>query len=419
MQLHFLMIGFGGKKIYLESALKTDAKISLLINRDKYKNEYEKLFNQVLVVEDIYNWKQLRNAIDQGEKIDVVLTRHENYVTIVGAINQYLGLDGIDYATSRNFCNKYLMKQKWLAAQVPCADGICLDNLNHLDEFLERHSFPLILKKTSAAHSNYVVKVKSKEDLFEKLAFLKSQVSGYVTSKPVEGYKHKSEDCQFLLEEMLYGRELTVDTFVSGNRLIHTPICEYVMAHELGLDDTYLPIRTMPTVLTKRQEKLVYQTVTKALNALSARNCVCHTEVFFDEKNNQYSVIESTPRGGGNRAEMTILTAGFDYSLAVFQTAAGLDIEEIDQPQRAISVVEYFADKKGLIKKIDLDFLYKNPAVSNIKIRDKIGDLAEQAKFGGKTIVSFYVEANDCLKSKNLAIQLFKQVKEAIKINYS
>jgi biotin carboxylase len=416
MQSHFLLVG-SRKKSYTESALQAGAKISLLISADQYKDEYQSLFHRVLKVADIYDWQQVKEVIDQSERIEAVLTRFENYVSVVGAINQYLGLQGIDYQTSRNFCNKYSMKQVWLKAGVACADGICLNSLDQLDGFLAKHTFPLMLKKTSATHSNFVVKVKSKKDLFEQLDFLKSRATGYVTSSPVKGYGEKLNECHFLLEEMLGGRELTVDTFVSGGKFVHTPICEYVMAQELAINDSYLPIRMMPTILTMAQEKLVYATVEKALTALLAKNCVCHTEIFFDEKNNHCTVIESTPRSGGNRAEMANLTTGYDYNLSVFKAASDMQIEAVAQPTRAICVVEYFAEKKGVIEDIDLDFLSQCQAVSNIKIRYDVGSTVEQAKFGGKTLVNFYVEANDPLACRQLAIQLFRQVRQSIRIN--
>ncbi len=239
-----------------------------------------------------------------------------------------------------------------------------------------------------------------------------------MVSKSVTGFNDQIKSCQFLLEEMLGGRELTVDTFVVNNRQIHTPICEYVMAHELGIDDTYLPIRTMPTVLTQEQKDLVYQAVEKALRALNAQNCVCHTEVFFDQKTNQCAIIESTPRGGGNRAEMTLATTGFDYSLAVFQAAAGYDIGVISPPRSALSVVECFTKEKGRLVDSELSFLYENPSVENIYMRYKSGDIVEKAKFGGKPLISFFVKKDTPLESQKLAKELFKKVQTAIKIDY-
>lgn len=417
-QLHFLMVGYKDKAIQIESAKKTGLKISLLINHDKYKSEYEAIFDRILLVKDIYDWSAVKPIIDQQEKIDVVLTRSEDYVNVVGALNQYLGLPGIDYQTARNFCNKYLMKSKWLAAEVPCARGICLDNDADLDSFLSEHQFPLMLKKTSAAHSNFVMRVHSRAELIEKLQYLQATVQDEVVSKTVTGFSNAPKACQFLLEEMLAGRELTVDTFVLKQRFFHTPICEYVMADDLAIDDTYLPIRSMPTILSAKQSAMIYQVVEQALQALAANNCVCHTELFFDEANNRCFVIETTPRGGGNRAEMTLATTGFDYSLAVFQVAAGLEPPAIPDPQSAISVVEYFAERKGHFLSLDLDFLHNNPAVDNVQLRCKAGQVVEKAKFGGKPIVSFFVKQENPLASQALAKALFQEIQAKIKIDY-
>lgn len=309
------------------------------------------------------------------------------------------------------------MKKKWLKDGVPCANGICVDKPKKIDEFLTNYSFPMILKKTSAVHSNFVLKVNSKEDLSEKIDFLKNQVRGFINSKPVVGFQKENNKCQVLLEEMLSGRELTVDTFVSNGNFTHTPVCEYVMPRELDIDDGYLPIRTMPTNLSKEQEKLVLETVQKALVSLEANNCICHTEVFFDEKKNICSLIESTPRSGGNRAEMTLFSTGFDYSLAVFLAAAGLEVPKVPQAKASLSVVEYFAETKGFLASLDLSFLDNDKFVSNIKVRNQIGDAVNQARYGGKSIISFYVSGQNANESRQRAIALFKKLRQAVKVN--
>jgi hypothetical protein len=97
---------------------------------------------------------------------------------------------------------------------------------------------------------------------------------------------------------------------------------------------------------------------------------------------------------------MTLATTGFDYSLAVFQVAAGLEPPLIPAPQRAISVVEFFAKQKGYFKDLNLDFLSQNPAVTNIQLKYKPGQLVEKAKFGGKPIISFFVKKNTALEVK-------------------
>lgn len=411
------MVGFNEKKYHAQSALQAGAKITLLVTRENYKASYKKSFHQVFVAKDIYDWLEIKSLLLEMGKIDAVLTRYEKYVSVVGAINEHLGLNGINYQISRNFCNKFLMKQRWLKHKTPCAAGICLSNLDKLDDFLAKHSFPLILKKTSAAHSNFVVKVDSKKDLLEKLDFFKHNADGYITSMPVKGFKPSVKECHFLLEEMLTGRELTVDTFVSKGKFVHTPICEYVLANQLGINDTYLPIRTMATNLSAKQAQKIQRTVEQAISALAAKNCVCHTELFFDEQDDSCVLIESTPRGGGNRSEMTRITTGYDYNLAVFQATANLEVAQVPNPKKAVSVVEYFAEKNGELAELNLDFLKENPAVSKLRVNCKIGQAVEQAKFGGKTILSFFVEADNCLASQQLAINLFNQLKKNIKVN--
>lgn len=427
MQHHFLMIGFGSKDMYVTTALAQGARLTLIIARDKFNKQYQYKFHQVHMVDDVYDWPSLSTLvakINAEHTIDAVLTRYEAYVSVVGAINEHLGLSGISYQTARNFSNKYLMKKQWEAAGVPCAAVAVVDqlsgNLESISTFLDTHQFPLILKKTTGAHSKFVMKVHSKQELLEQIEFLEQQIAPFIMGKPLQGYVTKSESAQepkIIVEEFLHGRELTVDSFVSNGVYTHMPFCEYVLAHELGVDDSYLPIRSMPTSLSHDARALILTTVERAIRALGAQNCVCHTELFFDEQNNACWIIESTPRGGGHRSEMSLISSGYDYNLAVFQATAGLPLAPCNVDGQVISVVEFFAEHEGRVRALDLDFLSQHPMVSQVNIKCKKGELVNQAQLGGKVLVNFFVVGGDYEQNRQVARQLFTQVRTGIQID--
>ena len=326
MSRHFLMIGFGTKYTYIKSAITAGDRVSLLITESKLKPNQEQFFNTVVKVKNMYDWAEVLPAVEQLNQqfpIDAVVTRYEPYLSVMGALNQRFGLSGIDYPTSRNFSNKYLMKHCFVSKQVACAAGITVDTLDQLDDFLATHSFPMILKKTTGTHSSYVLKVFSKQDLLEKRELLKKKAKHYGIARQMSNYTVVGNEPGLILEELLVGRELTVDTFVSNDSFTHVGLCEYVLAKDVQVDDSYLPIRTMPASVTPVARDLILQTVEQGLRALGAKNCVCHTEVFYDETNHTCSIVESTARGGGNRSEMARLSSGYDYDGAVFKVCIG------------------------------------------------------------------------------------------------
>lgn len=417
----FLVIGFS-KKTHIKSVAQQGHKLVLFVTKEKHKKYQSEIkdvaasFEKIVVFDNIYQWSNLKKELDRLPPIDAVITRYDHHVNVLGAINQYLGLQGLDYVATKKFSNKYLMKLSFQKKQVPCADGICLDRFDSLDSFLTEKSFPLIVKTTTGTHSRFVFKVNSKEELIRKRSQIINQVGGELSSKSVQGYDEFKNECQVLVEECLTGKEISVDTFVSGDKFLHTPITQYTMADELNIDDSYLPIRTMPSRFSQELENRIFKIVEQALNSLSAKNCVCHTELFVDEETQEINLVETTPRGGGNRAEMTKLLTGFDYDLSVFKAAAGILTPQILNPEGAVSVVEYFAPEDGIIEQMDLSFLKKNQRVFDVRSHYELGAEVKKAENGGQNIVLFFVKAENHQDSKTLAIELLDEVKSSIKV---
>lgn len=417
-----LIIGYS-KKTHVITAHKKDEYHLTLFETEKkieeYKGEYEEFYDEVVIFKDLYQWSELENVLKQMDPPDAVVTRFDHYVNVAGAINDYFGLSGLKYSETKAFSNKYLMKKRFLANGVPCAEGICIDNLDNPDElnaFLKTHPFPNIVKTTTGTHSSFVVKVNSIPELMSARDTILTHTKDGWSSKSVQGFTEEKQECRVLLEEMLSGREISIDTFISDGSFLHTPICEYVMPDSLDVDDSYLPIRTMPADISPDMRSIILTTTQEALRALGAKNCVCHTELFIDEEKNSAHLIESTPRGGGNRAEMTLKTTGFDYDFQYLRAAMGEDLPSISEPNSAVSVVEYFAPKEGVIESMDLSFLDEHPSVSEVRIRNKEGDQVKQARDGGKNIVLFFVESSSYDELLELAINLFNQVRDSVKI---
>jgi biotin carboxylase len=409
----FLIIGFTGVLGHIQYALDTGITIHLLIEESRHKPEYDHYFNSVTIVKNIFDIDEIEQKLAAKDTITHVLTRYEDYIGVSGAINDLLGLGGYTYSTARNFGNKYTMKKRWIENGVPCADGICVDDISAIDAFLETHSFPLILKKTAGTHSSFVFKITSKKDLLAKISACKA--SEYVVAKRMA---HDKVECDLLLETLLSGDEITVDTFVSGDGFTHTPICQYILPEEVECDDSYLPARYSPVKLDESLENKIYPVVEAALRALGAKNCVCHSELFISKETQEVWLIESTVRSGGHRSKIINTITNSDYNKSIFLAKMGKDIPSFEQNGSACSVIEYFADKEGKISKLNLDFLNDfNEQIEIIRVRYTIGDTVKRAQDGGKSIVVLAITSKNSNRIRDISKQIFLLLRQNIDIS--
>jgi len=267
--INILSIGFSGTMYHINHALQSNLNIHLLIQEDKYNPAHKKFFKSVITVKDIYNFNHIKQALtNKIEYITAVLTRYEYYIRVAGAINEYYNFNGYNYTTAINFSNKFNMKKIWLKNKIPCADGVCVKDQSNTQLFLQKHKFPLILKTTSDVHSSFVYKIKSTNDLVNKINYIRSEKKITKQSPRLTNFLSMKNECSIVLEEMLSGIEVTVDSLVSNGKITHTPICQYILPSELNIDDSYLPIRFVPTFFSNSIQAKIYSLVEEAIYTL-------------------------------------------------------------------------------------------------------------------------------------------------------
>lgn len=401
-----LFIGFRDKKTLIESALKKGYKFTLLIEKSEFQKEYENLFQNTIIVKNLFDWNEVK-AVLLDANFDGVMTRYEDYTALVAAIADYLNLPSSGYKNALKSRNKFLMREAFREHDVPSADFALVQSLEDGREMIEKHGFPLILKQIAGIHSRYVFKVDSEADLKIKLDFLHTELAKDTSllSQNIINYSQKinlpDPKKYFLLEEVLTGDELTVDAFISQGEIYLTPICRYVTSEEIGIPDHHLPIRIMPCEITKEDEELIYSVVKKALKSLKINYCATHTEVFFNTTTKECRLIEIASRGGGFRAEMYAESRGGDYDLAVVESALGNIPVLEDSKNKYVAVVEVFSPEDGILTDINHSFLAQNPKIKNITLNKKTGENVGLAKHGGKYIIKFLIIDDNyevCLK---------------------
>jgi len=417
---NILFVGYRGKKGHLASPRKK-YRLSLLIEKSEFKEEYNKEFEKVFVVDDIFDWKNIHKELE-GEKIDAVLTRYEDFVVQVSAIADYFDLLSVKLENAMNFRNKFLMRKAFEEAKAPSADFVLVSNIDDAKEFLENHEFPLILKQIAGIHSKYVSKVKDKKELEET-------INHYLDSlkKDPTNLHRDLEDSELdvdaphphehlIIEEALEGEELSIDAFVVDKKPYFTPICRYVLAEEIGIDDHHLPIRYLPYELTKKQQDIIFKTVAEGLAALGADFCTTHTEVFFNPQTSECRLLEIAARGGGFRAEMYDAATGNDYHMATVEAALGIAPSFSQEINKFVAVVEVFASEDGKLESIDTSILEDREDILHLTFNKKVGEEVGKASSGESYIVKFQVHDKTFEGIQKKAVDLLHKIRVSIKI---
>ena len=420
---HILMLGYRGKVTHIASVQNEGATLDLLIDKSEMKPEYEEEFHSTYVVDDIYDWKQIE-AVASAHAYDAIVTRFEDFTTVVAALTDHLNLPGGRFEDAPKFRNKFLMRTAFAEHNVPSADFALVQSADDAKELIKKHGFPLIVKQIAGIHSQYVAKVNNEQELQSSITeFLTAlgKETAMIHGK-LQGYKEivaPDPRTHLLVEECLTGEELTVDAFVVDDEIFSTPICKYTMPHEMGIDDHYLPVRSIPYDVSPEEEKMIHSAVSAALHALGANFCVTHTEVFFDREKKECRLIEVASRGGGFRAEMIMQTCGGDYDLGVMRAALGLDPKVASVPSSYAAVGEVFAAENGILESIDYSCLEDQDDIHKLTVNRVVGEEVGRTSDGKAYILKFMVSADSYAGATDRAKELVLKVRNSITIRQS
>lgn len=223
----------------------------------------------------------------------------------VAYVAEQMGLIGNSYEASLRANNKYLMRQAFTKAGVPCPQYWCLTDQSLLNLTPYTSHLPLIVKPSDRSGSLGVTKVEREEDLLPAI-------------KAAQDYSFKHEA---MVEQFIEGREISVE-FISYKG-VHYPlqITDKVTTEAPHFVEL---AHHQPADLTKEQHAEIYDLTKRALTALGVDNCASHSEYRITEDGKIY-IMEIGARMGGDfiGAAMVKLSTGFDFVQGVIEVALG------------------------------------------------------------------------------------------------
>jgi hypothetical protein len=269
----------------------------------------------------------------------------DRYFYAQSQIAEILHLDqskNMSVAVSRNLTNKYYQR-KVFALHYPEISPHYkkIRTFHGAYLFTHKYGFPVIVKPANLSQGKLVNICNNLEELIQKVS--------YVLDHVAEVYKKQriNRIPQVIIEQYIQGKQFSVDSYVDkdGN-VTHTPVCHQVISHDLGFDDFETYYSGYPSGLNQQQEKLIFETVSKAIKAMKIVSTPTHTEVKLTPESS-CKIVEVNVRTGGYRGDMLKESYGFNHLKNAINAYVGSPYTLSHEFLKYSACPQFWAEKEG------------------------------------------------------------------------
>ncbi|MGH3942278.1 MAG: ATP-grasp domain-containing protein [Pseudonocardiaceae bacterium] len=255
----------------------------------------------------------------QRQQFEGVLTFSESGVMTVAAVADALGLPGVGLDAARMSRNKLLMRQAHERGGVPHPNFRFVTSIDEAMAAAGEFGYPIILKPTLGAASNFVFRVDSPEEL---QARYRDAVEG-IERMPwflMEANGMELGPHGLLIESFLDGREFLIEALAWDDEVYLGSVVDRVTVEGGTFDDD---VHHAPTSLSEQQLAAMHRVVTAAAHAQGLRRSAMHAEIRFH--NGEPHILEIAIRPGGGGLDLVArVSAGFCPIRAVMDVALGV-----------------------------------------------------------------------------------------------
>ena len=174
---------------------------------------------------------------------------------------------------------------------------------------------------------------------------------------------------EVIVEEYAPGRELTVEGYVEGDRVVCLNCCEKIT------DNFVVVGHLLPAVVTDEEAQILRTTAKQCVKALGIRNSVFHVEIHLNGL--VPNVIECASRPpGAHSVEMMYRTYGFDLTEISIALATGEAVTVLPtQPRLYYAMLALYSHRAGVLASVEgLDELIGRGGVARSYLGVKPGD---------------------------------------------
>ncbi len=265
--------------------------------------------------------------------VDAVMPINDWGTKTAAYVSEKLGLCGIPESAALAATDKGIMRETWKQHGIPNPPFFVFSTLDELREGIKNIGYPCVIKPTDSGGSGRGISVlKSEMDIEWAFEFAKPFV----------------RNNRFICEGFVEGTELTIETITYEG-----------VVHVLAMSDKEKPdLRTRvatslnyPAQLSEAQEKLVEDTVKKAVAALGIHTGMAHTEVIINGMD--VTMVETGARGGGGHIFHTIIEAVSGISAPVAYAELLTGNKQFPGPiLKRGAVYRFFNPPHGILKEV-------------------------------------------------------------------
>ncbi|GAA1267430.1 ATP-grasp domain-containing protein [Kitasatospora nipponensis] len=320
------------------------------------------------------------------EQFEGVITFSESAVIAVAVVAEALELPSIGVEAAKASRNKYLMRQAHERGQAAHPGYRYAEDVEQAKAAAADFGYPVIIKPTLGAASNFVFKADDEAELTERFAQAQEGLKGMYWSHAEIGGLDLGPD-GLLIESFLDGREFLIEALAWDDEVYLGSVIDRVTVEGATFDDD---VHHGPTSLGEADLAAVHEVVRAGLHAQGLRRSVAHAEVRFHQ--GRPYVLEIAGRvGGGGLDECARLTAGYDPIKAVVDVARGVkpEVRHYRPTGTHITAMCLISEENGLVQEVEVPELVSgSDQVFLLKVTARPGDLNLRPPHGN-SIVGF------------------------------
>lgn len=290
-------------------------------------------------------------AIAVGHQIDAVLTRSELLLPVVAYVCSKCGLPGPSEEVAALSVDKYLFREKMASAKIRAPKYYMPEKASEVRSAIDVTGFPAIVKPVDFGGSNGVSKVTTLPE----------------AKQAWENARNVSPSGRVIFEELLEGREVSVETWTEAGRTHVAAITGKTVSD----NGHYVELRhTIPVLLNPFEAEAIKAEVQKMAGVMQLNQCLAHTEVILASQGPV--IIETAARPGGDLIglRMVEMATGINMNKVMLYLALGRKVPEWI-PRSGATAVQYVTSFNRSFAETNHDILTKDPNFAGYcKLRD-------------------------------------------------
>jgi biotin carboxylase len=338
---------------------------------------------------------EVARAWHEQEQFDGVITFCEAAVVTIAAVAEALGLPTIGVEAACASRNKYLMRQAHQKAGAPIPEfRLVLDEQEALAAGAEI-GYPVILKPTMGAGSNFVFRVDSPEEMVTRYAQAAEGITTMFWSlAEPDGVDLGPQG--LLVESFLDGKEYLIEALSWDEEVFLGSVVDRITQEGDTFDDD---VHHAPTSLGPADLAAVHEVVKAGAHAQGLHRSAMHAEVRFHQ-GKPYLLEIAARVGGGGLDLIARTTADYDPIAAVVDIGAGRRPKVRHyQPTGTHITAMCLLSEAGVVEHVEVPAeVSESDKVFLLKITARPGDLIRRPP-DGNTIIGFLGTTGDSLES--------------------